>query len=47
MKWKGCAIKNRHIRHNGRVERRINERLGHNWFSQYIEKVELTYADEN
>jgi hypothetical protein len=43
MKWKKCVIKNRHIHHNKRVEKKINERLGDNWLAQNIDKLEMGY----
>src|SRR5688572_25782110 len=39
MKWKKCVIKDRHIRHNKRVEKKINERLGDNWLAQNIDNL--------
>jgi len=43
MKWEKCIIKDRHIRHNERVEKKINERLGDNWLAQNIDKLEMGY----
>ena len=47
MKWKKCIIKNRHIRHNNNVEKKINDRLGKNWFVQNIHKLEIRYEGAN
>lgn len=46
MKWKTCIIKPRHIRHNKRVERKINERLGDNWLAENIDKLKIGYEGE-
>jgi hypothetical protein len=46
MKWKKCVIKPRHIRHNRRVERKINERLGENWLTNNIIKLEVGYTED-
>ena len=45
LKWKRCVIKNRHIRHNERVERKLNERLGDNWLAQNFEKFEIGFSE--
>jgi len=44
MKWKKCMIKDRHVRHNERVEKKINARLGENWLVSYFEKLETNSA---
>jgi hypothetical protein len=45
MKWKKCVIKPRHIRHNKRTERKINQRLGENWLAKNINKLEIGYIE--
>jgi len=44
MTWKKCIMKKRHIRHNKRVEKKINERLGANWLAENINKLEVGYT---
>lgn len=46
MKWKKCIVKPRHVRHNKRIERKINERLGDNWLAQNIDQLESGYSEE-
>jgi hypothetical protein len=41
LKWKGCIIKNRHVRHNKKVEEKINKRLGENWLASNFKNLEL------
>ena len=47
MKWKKCVIKPRHIRHNKRVERKINEGLGENRLADNFNKLEVGYSGDN
>jgi hypothetical protein len=46
MKWKKCIIKPRHIRHNKRVERKINDRLADNWLAKNFDRLEIGYTNE-
>lgn len=47
MKWKKCVIKPKHVKHNKRVEGKINEKLGENWLATNINKLEVGYTDDN
>lgn len=40
-KHKKCQMKQRHIRHNNKVEKVINSRLGDNWFDENLDSLAL------
>ena len=40
-KHKKCRMKERHIRHNNKVVKIINSRLGDNWFNENFDKLVL------
>ena len=45
VKFKGCLVKDRHIRHNKKVEQIINARFGENWFEEHVENMQVRYEN--
>jgi hypothetical protein len=46
MKWKKFVVKPRHVRHNRRVEKKINQRHGENWLAHNFDKLEISYNED-